>query len=123
MSEMKIIFYYDYDYSCCPLIDWLDKADKKVIFKCLASIELLKEKGNSLRRPHADYLRDEIYELRIKVNRIHYRILYFFNGKDIIVLSHGITKKSDIVPSKEIDLAINRKNLFKKDPVKHTYKE
>jgi len=33
-----------------------------------------------LRRPLADLLRDGIYELRIRIGRVHCRILYFFHG-------------------------------------------
>jgi len=67
----------------------------------------------------ADYLRDGIYELRIMYKRIQYRVLYFFHGSSIIVLSHGL-KKTDLVPRIEIDKAMNRKRTFEQDPESHS---
>jgi phage-related protein len=86
-------------------------------------VERLKEMGHELRRPEADYLRDGIYELRAKHSRINYRILYFFHERAAVVLTHGIMKQAAEVPSREIDLAIQRKRQFASDPRGHTYKE
>ena len=85
-------------------------------------LERLAERGHGLRRPEADYLRDSIYELRIGLSGINYRILYFFSGNTAAILSHGIIKER-IVPPKEIDLAIKRKKQFEKDADQHTYQE
>ena len=72
-----------------------------------------------MRRPHADYLRDGIYELRASLSRVHYRIRYFFFGKNVVAVSHGITKEGE-VPPKEIELSITRMKLVKKSPAKYT---
>ena len=77
--------------------------------------------GHELRRPSADYLRDGVYELRAKQGKVQYRILYFFNGKDIAVLGHSIVKKTSAVPNKDIELAVQRKKKFEQNPQKHTY--
>jgi hypothetical protein len=87
----------------------------------LAYIAQLEAKGHELRRPAADFLRDAIYELRPSYQGVNYRILYFFSGKDIVVLSHGITKEGP-VPDVEINRAIERKKRFEVDPKAHTYK-
>jgi hypothetical protein len=62
-----------------------------------------------LRRAEADYLRVGIYELRVSFRGINYRILHFFHGRQAI-LSHGLTKESEVPPG-EIDFAIDRKKL------------
>ena len=80
----------------------------KVQGKCTARIDRLAELGHELRRPEADLLRDGIYELRASYQGVHYRMLYFFVGKAVVVLSHGLTKERE-VPSREIDLAVDRK--------------
>jgi Phage derived protein Gp49-like (DUF891) len=77
--------------------------------------------GHELRRPVADFLRDGIHELRPSYQDIQYRILYFFAGKGVAVLSHGITKEV-AVPGVEIDRAIDRKSRFEADSKAHTYK-
>ena len=106
-----------------PLLGWLDGLIEKARAKCLVRIERLAELGHELRRPEADYLRDEIYELRARHAGINYRILYFFHGSEAVVVSHGITKQRAELPPREIDLAIHRKQTFERNPRAHTHKE
>jgi putative component of toxin-antitoxin plasmid stabilization module len=80
MPEIAVVFYRDDDGSV-PVLDWLDGINQpKAVVKCLEKIERLKAEGYSLRRPEADLLRDGIYELRIGLSGINYRLLYFFHG-------------------------------------------
>ena len=60
MPKTHVVFFTDYD-GTVPLLDWLDKQDRKVQDKCLVKIERLEELGHELRRPEADYLRDGVY--------------------------------------------------------------
>ncbi len=78
--------------------------------------------GHELRRPEAYYLRDGIYELRATVERVNYRVLYFFVGRDAVVVSQGLTKENR-VPVEEIGLAIERKRRFAAAPQTHTEEE
>ena len=39
------------------------------------------------------------------------------------VISHGLIKKGKEVPPKQIDVAIERKDRFASNPLKHTYVE
>lgn len=105
-----------------PILDWLDDIPAKAVAKCLVRIERLRELGHELRRPEADYLRDDIYELRVALQGVNYRMLYFFHGKVAAVLSHGLTKERG-VPPKEIDKAVERRRKFEADPKKHTHEE
>ena len=70
----------------------------------------------------ADYLEEDIYELRIRRGRGNYRILYFFHGQNIAILAHGLVKE-DVIPQADLTRAIKRKEAFLKDPEKHTYEE
>lgn len=70
--------------------------------KITAWLKLLKEHGNTLVRPYADYLDDGIYELRIKLSGNQIRVLYFFCFKDYIILTHAFTKNTDKVDPTEI---------------------
>ena len=49
-------------------------------------------------------------------------MLYFFHGRELVVISHGLIKER-IVPVKDIDLAIRRKAKFAANPDKHSYEE
>jgi hypothetical protein len=55
---------YRHNETKVPLIDWLDKRSLRERKKCTARLEELAEQGKDMRRPHADYLDDGIYELR-----------------------------------------------------------
>ena len=121
MPETKVIFYKEDD-GAVPVLDWLDSLSPKAKAKCRLRIERLQELGCELRRPEADYLRDGIYELRIRLRRLNYRILYFFYGNQAAVISHGLVKERRI-PLREIQKAIERKAKFVQNPEKHTWEE
>ena len=120
MPRTETVFFADDD-GTAPLLEWLDQQDRKVQDKCLAKIERLQELGYELRRPEADYLRDGIYELRVRHRSVNYRMLYFFHDQTTVV-SHGLTKE-DVVPNREIELARSRSAQFGSNPERHTYKE
>ncbi len=77
MPETRVVFYQEKDGSV-PLLEWFDSLQPKVQDKCRIKIERLKELGYELRRPEADFLRDGIHELRVRYQRVNYRMLYFF---------------------------------------------
>jgi phage-related protein len=99
----------------------MDQLQEKARAKCIVRIERLAALGHELRRPEADFLREGIHELRVRHGNSQHRILYFFHeGRG--VLSHGCTKE-DVVPSLEIDRAIENRLRFIHDPSRHTYEE
>ena len=119
MPQSEVIFYREDD--TVLVREWLKTLPKKAQKKCLAYLTQLEIQGHQLRRPVADSLRDGIHELRPSYQGVHYRILYFFSVKDLVVVSHGITKE-DAVPEVEINRAIERKKRFEADRKAHTYK-
>jgi len=121
MPKTEVVLYMEEDGSV-PILEWLDSLHSKSLDKCTVRIERLKEMGHELRRPEADTLRDGIYELRIGLQHVNYRMLYFFHGRTAAVVSHGLVKEAE-VPAKEIEKAIERKRKFEKNPKAHTYVE
>ncbi len=122
MPPCHVIFYQEED-GTAPALDWLKelrKTDAKAFTKCRAALVRLALLGHELRRPEADYLRDEIYELRVRRGSVNYRLLYFFHGRTISVVAHGLTKES-AVPAAEINRAITRKSTFLANPATHTF--
>jgi phage-related protein len=99
------VVHYETDGGRFPIIEFLDELRQNERAKVLARIDLLEEKGPDLRRPYTDFLRDGIYELRVRVSRIRYRVLYFFCDKSDIVLTHGFKKQVKKVPEIEIKRA------------------
>lgn len=118
MPRVEVVFFRA-DEETVPVRDWLDRIPKKAQIKCLVKLGRLEQLGHELRRPEADYLRDGIYELRIRLQSVNYRMLYFFHGRKAAIVSHGIVKEKK-VPPKEIDLAIKRKRMFEADPRAHS---
>ena len=122
MPVTRVIFYQEAD-GQAPVVDWLTElldSNERAWANCRARIELLAQFGHELRRPAADYLRDGIYELRAKQGHVQYRLLYFFHGRQVAILAHGLTKEAE-VPKVAIERALKRKKLFESNPKAHTY--
>ncbi|MGD0868261.1 MAG: type II toxin-antitoxin system RelE/ParE family toxin [Bryobacteraceae bacterium] len=121
MPKIRVVLYREGDGSC-PFVEWFDELPAKAQDKCYLRLERLREMGHELRRPEADFLRDGIYELRVSLQGVHHRMLYFFHGVMVAVVSHGLVKER-AVPPKEIDRAMECKKRFEANPARHTYEE
>ena len=121
MPRTRVVFYREREGSV-PVLEWLDTLPAKIQDKCVVKIERLRELGHELRRPEADLLQQGIYELRIGREGMNYRILYFFHGRMAAVLAHGLVKERE-VPTKDIQVALERKRCFEQDPHTHIYRE
>jgi phage-related protein len=121
VPNIRVVFFKERNGNV-PVLEWLDLLPVMVQDKLTDRIRRLTELGHGLRRPEADFLRDGIYELRVRRQRVNYRILYFFHGREIAVLGHGIVKKG-VVPNADIERALERKVRFERNPSGHTYEE
>ena len=122
MPTTKLIFFREAD-GTAPVLEWLiqlRKENARAFAKCRVRLARLAEMGHELRRPEADYLRDDIYELRSRLGTVNYRVLYFFYGRNFAIVSQGFTKEAE-VPNREIEQAVKRKLAFVASPSKHTY--
>jgi phage-related protein len=118
-AQTRLIYYLEED-GTVPIVEWLARLPPKANAKCHVYLTRLESEGHELRRPNGDYLRDGIYELRPSLGGVHYRILYFFQGNEAVVVSHGLTKERD-VPGVDIERAIRRMKRFRSDPPSHTF--
>jgi putative component of toxin-antitoxin plasmid stabilization module len=121
MPRTQIIFYREPDGS--DVWDWLQelrKENPRAYAKCVVRLHRLAELGHELRRPETDFLRDGIYELRSRLGRVHYRLLYFFHGQNVAIVASGVTKEGSVPPI-EINRAIARKRAFAANPRSHTF--
>ena len=53
---------------------------------------------------------------------MNYRILYFFHGRQVVVLAHALTKE-DAIPVIDIQRALARKAQLEKAPRQHIYED
>lgn len=91
-----------------PIDEFLDGLDKKSRAKVAAYLSLLEEEGPNLKRPYADVVRGKIRELRIHYSSNQYRVFYFFHVRDQIVLVHALSKKTQQLKEKDIELSERR---------------
>lgn len=113
MKNWELKYYKDID-NKCEVQEFIDKLNTNNQAKTLAWIDILKDEGPTLPRPFADFLRDGIHELRIKLSGNQIRIFYFFVFQNYIILTHSYVKKESKVPDKEINKALRIKNEFNK---------
>jgi len=119
----QIVFYQEKE-GDAPVVEWLrelNETHSKAFDKCRAALARLALLGHELRRPEGDYLRDSIYELRIRSGSVNYRLLYFFHNQTASVIAHGLTKEA-AVPAADINRAIARKSAFTANPTAHTFR-
>lgn len=118
MPKVRIVLFREDDGSI-PVVDFMNSVPQRQREKLIVRVERLRELGRELRRPEADYLRDDIYELRVRFGHVNYRLLYFFHGGMIAVLTGGLTKE-DRVPPRDIEQAIKRRAKFMQNPGLHS---
>jgi phage-related protein len=111
--QTQVVSYRDDD-GTVPILDWFDTLPEKALVKCRVKIDGLRELGHELRRPEADYLCDGIYELRVHLRTVNYRMLYLFHEDIAAVVSHGLMKEQRFAP-KEIDRALTAKPIYFED--------
>lgn len=107
----RIIYYLTKD-NKCPIVEFLDSLEDKVTQKITWTLQIIRE----AKRIPSIYLKklkntNDIWECRIVFASNIYRIFCFFDNGSIIVLTHGIVKKTQKTPKKEIKLA----EAYKKD--------
>ena len=97
--------YFEKEDGTYPAEEFILSQDVKMRAKLFRLLELLEEKGNTLREPYSKSLDDGIFEIRAKQGNNITRVLYFFYVGNKIILTNGFVKKSQKTPPSEIALA------------------
>jgi len=122
MPRARVVYYKD-EKGRAPVLDWLDDCrSDDAIARCRDKIERLQAQGHEARRPVCAHLDGDIHEIRARVGKANYRILFAFHGHVAVVLLHGCTKE-DVVPVSDIKRANERLGKYLKDPEARTYSE
>jgi phage-related protein len=97
----------------CPVDEFLSTLNKKTDMPYIVRyFSLLEKYGHKLRRPHVEYLRDKIYELRVRTMNGNIRLLYFFVEKNKIIITNGFKKKRGPVSKRYINTAIKYREMY-----------
>jgi phage-related protein len=91
-----------------PVRDWMLNLPKEVRAKLLARVQMLREHGPSLDFPYTSQIEGRLRELRLRLGKTRYRVLYFFDERRTCILLHGFTKNTEAVSPAEIRVALQR---------------
>jgi phage-related protein len=97
--------FYDTEDGRTPTQEFLDSLEPKMNAKMVGLMEILEEKGRSLREAYPAPLEDGIFELRATQGSNISRALFFFYVEGRIVITHGFIKKTQKTPRAQIELA------------------
>lgn len=95
------------------VFEFLDGIDKKARNKILFNIDRAKVKTDNILFKK---LNSDIWEFRTLYNKKQYRLFAFWDKTDnkvtIVIAAHGIVKKTQKTPKKEIDKATEMMNNY-----------
>lgn len=88
--------------------DFIENQDIATYARIVRLLGILSEHGPNIGMPYSRYMKNGIYELRIR-GKNEIRIFYIFQIEKTIYLLHAFKKKSQKTPAKEYKLALIRK--------------
>lgn len=112
---MKRVNFYTSASGRCPVQEHLDALPDKTVSKIAWVLRVVRD----LDPVPANYLKklvntDHIWEVRVDVGRNTFRLLGFFQERELIILTNSFQKKSQKTPHAEIRLAEERKADYQK---------
>ena len=110
---MKTISFYRTASGKCPVEDHLDSLSIAETTKIAWVLKLIRE----IDKIPSKYFKKlvntkDIWEVRIDVGRNTFRLLGFFHGRELIILTNFFQKKTQKTPLNEIKLAEKRKKEY-----------
>ena len=111
--NIKTISFYRTSSGKCPVEEHLDSLSDEQATKIAWVLKLIRE----LDQISTKYLKklvntNDIWEVRVAVGGNTFRLLGFFDGPELIILTNSFQKKSRKTPVKQIRLAEKRKKDF-----------
>lgn len=103
-----VIKFYSNNRSDKPVEEFIEDQDMPTYAKIVRLLGVLSEHGPDLGMPYSRYMKNGIYELRIR-GQNEIRIFYTFHPDKTIYLIHAFKKKTQKTPAKELKLALIRK--------------
>lgn len=111
MDDREVI-YYKNESGRCFVKEFIDSLSPKTQSKVFWTLKLLRE-SSVLKRPYFGNIEtsDGIREVIVDSGSNTFRILFFFDGGNIVVLTNGFIKKTEKTPQAEI----KKSETYKKD--------
>jgi phage-related protein len=102
------IEYYMADNGRIPVKEFIEALNLKERAKVARTIDLLEEFGINLGMPCAEHLEGDIWELRARLSKSRYRIIYFLDTGKVFIMLHGFVKKTQKISKNELEIAKKR---------------
>ena len=110
---MRTVNFYRLPNGQSPVESFLDSLAGKKAQKVLWVLQLIEELESV---PHQYFKKlvdsEGIWEVRIQFGNDIFRLLGFFDGGSLLILTNGFAKKTQKTPPQEIALAIRRKSDY-----------
>lgn len=110
---MRVIKFYRTETDNCPVEDFLndlpDKHSKKIAWTLRVVRDLEQVPTQYLKKLKST---DDMWEIRARIGNNTFRLLGFFDGPELIVLTSGFAKKTNKVPKQEIKTTEERKRNY-----------
>ena len=110
---MRKIKFYRLETGRCPVEKYFNSLTNKQFEKISFVLDLI-EQIDIVPSKYFKKLKgvNEIWEIRAQHGNNIFQILGFFDGKDLVILNHAFTKKSQKIPQNEIATAEKRKRKY-----------
>jgi len=96
-----------------PINDFLDSLSGKQVQKITWVLEIIEESHIVPKQYFKKLINtDDIWEVRVISSSNIFRLLGFFDGGNLVILTNGFVKKTQKTPKKEIKLAEKRKKDY-----------
>jgi phage-related protein len=110
---MRKISLYRTEAGKCPVEEHLDSLTDIETTKISWVLKLIREIDHIPSKYFKKLVNTkEIWEVRINVGKNTYRLLGFFHGRELIILTNSFQKKTQKIPLNEIKLAEKRKKEY-----------
>ena len=106
------IEFYESGNSKYPVEEFINSLEVKSQARIARTLDLLEEFGIELGMPYARYLEKQLWELRARLGRNRYRIIYFLASGKTFILLHAFSKKTDTVSRDDLEIAKNRRDDY-----------
>jgi len=110
---MRTVNFYRLPNGNSPVEEFLDSLTGKQAQKVLRVLQLIEELDLIPRQYFKKLIDSEgIWEVRIQFGNDIFRLLGFFDGGTLLILTNGFAKKTQKTPPQEIALAVRRKEEY-----------
>ena len=110
---MRSVIFYRFPNGQSPIENFLDSLTGRQAQKIAWVLRLIED----MEIVPSQYFKklvgqDDLWEVRVQLGSYDFRLLGFFDGGNLVILTNGFTKKTQKTPVQEIESALRRKREY-----------